>query len=236
MSAKPPRPWPQSQQSVLDGLALAAVTLLSAMPFISRLGFYSDDWGIVESLHAAAAQDRWPWAEILHIFPARPAHGLYSALLYGTFGLDPTGYHVAAAVLLAGSVVLFYLLLVRLGFGRQLALASGFIFVVLSQLSTIRAWFSAGGVALSLALMLASLHGQLSFARTRKWVWGALALLAAVLSLAAYESSVPCSRGSPWRSRLKARAGAKLATGEAFTSPHRVSLRLQQLRLCSSWQ
>jgi len=186
---------PQTQQSLLDGLALAAVTLLSAVPFITRLGFYSDDWGIVESFHAAAAQNRWPWAEILHIFPARPVHGLYSAVLFGAFGLDPAGYHVVAAVLLAASAVLFYLLLLGLGFGRQLALASSVILIVLPQLSTVRAWFSAGGVALSLAFMLLSLHGQLSFARTGKWVWAALALVAAVLSLAAYEIFGPLLAG-----------------------------------------
>lgn len=174
-----------------DSLSLLAITFLSAAPYLSRLGFYSDDWDILAKLQHAHAQGRWPIAEILQISPARPLHGLYAALLFGAFGRDPLGYHLVNTAVLAASVVLFYLLLVRLRVGRGEALAAALVFVVLPQLSTIRVWFAAFQVTLSLALMLVSLHCQLFFARSGKPASGAAALAAAVVSLAAYEIFAP---------------------------------------------
>jgi hypothetical protein len=174
-----------------DSLSLAVITFLSAVPYLPRLGFYSDDFEIIRELQRAHVRGRWPIAEILQISPARPLHGLYATLLFEVFGRNPLGYHIVNTAVLAASVVLFYLLLARLRVGRGESLATALVFVVLPQLSTIRVWFAAFQVTLSLALMLASLHCQLSFARSGKPAWGALAFVAALLSLAAYEIFTP---------------------------------------------
>jgi MFS family permease len=76
-------------------------------------------------------------------------------------------------------------------FGRAESFATTLLFVMLPQLSTVRVWFSSFQVPLSMALMLASMHWQLSFARTGKWGWLAGAVLAAVLSVGAYEAFAP---------------------------------------------
>ena len=183
------------QATVLDTLALIAVTLLSAAPYVARLGFYSDDWDILGRFDAAAAQGRWPIAAIQQVSAARPVGGLYAAALYETFGRDPLGYHFVNTTVLAASVSLFYLLLARLRVGRAKAFAAALLFVALPQLSTIRVWFATFQVTLSLLLALVSLHAQLSFARSGKMRWAALAVLAAALSLAAYEIFVPLLAG-----------------------------------------
>ena len=183
------------QAAARDSLSLIIITFLSAAPYVWRLGFYSDDWDIVGKLQRAHAHGRWPIAEILELSPGRPLHGLYAALLFAAFGRDPLGYHLVNTAVLAASALLFYLLLVRLRSGRSEALTAALVFVVLPQLSTIRVWFAAFQITLSLAFMLASLHGQLSFARSGKPAWAAFALLTAVLSLAAYEIFVPLLAG-----------------------------------------
>ena len=185
----------EAKQGARDSLSLAVVTFLSAAPYLSSLGFYSDDWDILGKLQRAHAQGGWAIAEVLQVSPARPLHGLYAALLFWAFGRDPLGYHLVNTAILAASVVLFYLLLVRLRLGRREALAAALVFVVLPQLSTIRVWFASFQVTLSLALMLASLHCQLSFARSARLAWGALGLVAAALSLAAYEIFAPLLAG-----------------------------------------
>ena len=183
------------REAFRDSLTLIAITFLSAAPYLGRVGFYSDDWDILGKLQRATLQGGWPNAEILQLFQARPLHGLYAALLFGAFGRDPLGYHVVNTAVLAAAVVLFYLLLARLRVGRGGALASALVLVVLPQLSTIRVWFSASQVTLSLALMLASLHCLLSFVRTGRRSQAALAFVAAVLSLMAYEIFAPLIAG-----------------------------------------
>ena len=188
-------PVETKQAAVRDLIGLLAVTFLSAAPYIWRLGFYSDDWDVLGRFDAAAAQGGSPLAAMLQVFAARPLHGLYAALLIEAFGRNPLGYHLVNTAVLAVSVALFYLLLRRLRIARREALAAALIFVILPQLSTIRVWLAAFQVTLSLALMLVSLHCQLSFARSGKAGWGAMAFLAAALSLASYEIFAPLLAG-----------------------------------------
>ncbi len=62
---------------------------------------------------------------------------------------------------------------------------------MLPQLSTVRVWYAAFQIPLSMALMLISMHCQLSFARSRESGWFVAAILAATLSIVAYEIFAP---------------------------------------------
>jgi len=43
---------------VIDAACLALITLLSALPHITRIGFYSDDWLIVARFHDGRFSER----------------------------------------------------------------------------------------------------------------------------------------------------------------------------------
>jgi hypothetical protein len=184
--AAPPR-W--KSPAAADALCLAAITAISALPYLPNLGFYSDDWGFLAGFSAERGQSLAVLAG--GNFPARPVQGLYLALLFKLFGLSPLGYHIVNTLVLALSAALFDLLLVRLRFGRARSFAAAILFVMLPQLSTVRVWYSAFQIPLSLALMLASMHCQLSFARSRTPASLAGAVGAAVLSIGAYEVFAP---------------------------------------------
>jgi hypothetical protein len=185
--------WPSSQ--LIDCVCLAGITITSALPYLPRLGFYSDDWGLLASFDFAAHHHRTLAASVVHDFAARPVQGLYFVSLFELFRLHPLGYHMANTAVLVGAISLFYLLLVRLHVGRVESLAASLLFLMLPQLSTVRVWYAAFQIPLSLLLMLASMHAQLSFSRTGKVVWLAPAIGAAILSVGAYEIFAPLLAG-----------------------------------------
>jgi hypothetical protein len=184
--------WPRPQ--LVDSICLTGITIASALPYLPRLGFYSDDWGLLVAFQSAAHHGELG-ASLLHDFPGRPVQGLYLASLFELFGPDPLGYHIVNTLVVAGAVCLFYLLLLRLSVGRAGSLAASILFLMLPQLSTVRVWYAAFQIPLSLALMLVSMHAQLSFSRTGKAVWLALAIGAAILCVGAYEIFAPLLAG-----------------------------------------
>lgn len=62
----------------IDAACLALITLLSALPYITRIGFYSDDWFIVASFH----DGRLGLPALLADFPSQPLQGLCLASLF----------------------------------------------------------------------------------------------------------------------------------------------------------
>ncbi len=101
----------------MDAMCAAAVTIISALPYLSHLGFYSDDWGLLARFSTSATQSFA--AVVSDGFPARPIQGIYSLLLFRAFGLNPLGYHVVNAVVLAASAALLCLVLGSAGLSRS---------------------------------------------------------------------------------------------------------------------
>ena len=168
-----------------DCAALALVALLSAVPYVFRLGFSSDDWGILASFTFEKRGD------LFAMFPSRPVQAVQWLVLFDLFGADPLGYELTNIAVIAAAISLFYLLLLRFGFRRTEGFAAALLYLLLPQLSTVRVWISAAQIPLSMMLMLVSLHAQLSFARSGKLTWGLLAVVAALLSIGAYEIFAP---------------------------------------------
>ncbi len=174
-----------------DALCLAVITVLSALPYLPHLGFYTDDWGLL-----AHFSTNWSGLSgAISDFPDRPVQGVYLAALFQLFGLQPLGYHLVNTAVLASSAALFFLLLVRLRFDRCQSFAAALLFVMLPQLSTVRVWYAAFQIPLSLMLMLLSMHCQLFFARRGGMAWLLAATLAALLSVGAYEIFAPLLAG-----------------------------------------
>src|SRR6266496_767551 len=72
-----------------DALCLMLITLLTALPYVARLGFYSDDWYVLWTFHADSIQHHFGIPSALRDRYDRPLQGLYLALLYRLFGLHP---------------------------------------------------------------------------------------------------------------------------------------------------
>jgi hypothetical protein len=192
----------------VDSLCLALIAVATALPYVGRLGFYSDDWYILATFHAEALRHDFGVYAILRDFAARPVQGFYLALLYRLFGFHPLGYHLVNTAVIAAAMPLFYWLLVRLTVDRASAFAATVIFIVLPQLSTIRVWYAAFQIPLSMLAAWTSMHCLLSLARSGKPGWAAGAAVAALVSIGAYEIFAPLIGGFAiallamrWRSR-----------------------------------
>lgn len=210
-----------------NALCLIVVVALLALPFIDRLGFYSDDWVLLADFQKDFEAGRFGIQSMLRGYESRPLQGIQLALQYYAFGLDPLPHHIANTAMLAGAIAAFYLLLARAGIGRDLALASAAIVAVLPQLSTARVWYSTFQIPTSLLLAMVSLHAQLSFARRGKPWLLPVAGATALASIAAYEIFAPLILAFPiWlivdarrggRSDLDQRRAAALGAGALAT-------------------
>ena len=180
-----------------DAAVLVLITVLTALPYVGSLGFYSDDWYLLASFQADMVQHTFGIHSVLRDFAARPVQGFYLAGLYTLFGFHPLGYHVVNTAVIAASMPLFYWLLVRLKVDRGSAFAAAVIFIVLPQLSTIRVWYAAFQIPLSMLAAWVSLHCQLRFARTGKAAWAVAAAAAAIISVGAYEIFAPLIAAFP---------------------------------------
>ena len=180
-----------------DALCLVLITLLSAMPYVAKLGFYSDDWYVLYSFHAETVRHSFGIQSALHYDEARPVQGLYLALLYQLFGFHPFGYHLVNTAVIAAAMPLLYWLLVRVDIDRPSALGASIALIVLPQLSTVRVWFLTVQIPLSMLMTLVSLHCQLSFARTGRAGWAFAAAATAIVSIAAYEIFAPMIAAFP---------------------------------------
>lgn len=178
----------------LDALSLAAIAFLSALPYLGSLGFYSDDWALLAGFKANEQTGGF-WGAVLADLPERPVQALYHALLFKLFGLTPLGYHLVNTAVLAACAVLLYLLLLRLRMERPAAFATALLFLLLPQLSTIRVWYAASHVTLSLAFALVSMLCQLHYAAVRQWWWLTAGAAAALLSVGTYELFTPLIAG-----------------------------------------
>ena len=198
---------PLARQQNIDALCLAGLVVLLAAPFLTRLGFYSDDWWILAAFQKDLLNGQFGLRTFYTGFEPRPLQGLYLGTLYLLFRLDPLGYHLVNTAVLAGAVVALYRLLVRMRIGRGLAFASAAIFIVLPQLSTARVWYSTFQIPIGLLFAFLALHAQLNFTKTGKALWVVTATLFALVSVASYEIFAPLIGGFPvwllydrWRS------------------------------------
>src|SRR5438093_4869945 len=127
----------------IDCLFLTGLIGLSCSPYITGLGFYSDDWAFLASFsrfsrHVILASMLF-LVHLRHHFEVfRPGQILYMAILYKLFGLEPLGYHVVNTTVLAVASVLLYLVLRPFGHARVIVLSLGLVFWVLLHFSGTR--------------------------------------------------------------------------------------------------
>jgi hypothetical protein len=181
------------REAVADSAFLVIVVASSAIPYISGLGFYSDDWPFLAAMTSAEKRSVWGIAHALQPdLRMRPVQVLTLALLFSWFGLHPLGYHVFNTAVLAAGVVVLHLVLRRLGFSRVVTLSIALVFGLLPHYSTTRFWMAAFQIPVSMVLYLMSLYADLKWASgTAPRAWRGLAILCMVASVLAYEVFLP---------------------------------------------
>jgi hypothetical protein len=135
-----------------------AVELLAFGPFLRELGFYHDDWPLLEQMAAgggywARVTQQWATAAVF-----RPAQTLVWPLAYAAFGDAPLPYHVLALGFdwLAGCA--FALLVLRLTGASTLSFLAGALAILLpTHPATHHWWVNASCSAPALACALAGL-------------------------------------------------------------------------------
>ncbi|MCU1328473.1 MAG: hypothetical protein JWN34_3843 [Bryobacterales bacterium] len=170
---------------------------LSALLYVARLGFYSDDWSFLYAMQAKAEPGFW--SSLIRLvredLPTRPGQALLLLSLFRAFGLAPAPYHLFNAAVMAGVVVLFYLALRRLGVARTFAFPAAALYGLLPHYSTDRFWVAAFQAPLSIGFYLVSLlsglHAVEALRPAARWWWTLAALVTLAGSVLNYEVAVP---------------------------------------------
>ncbi len=177
-----------------DCIVLAGIILFSTLPYLFGLGFYSDDW-MYQGWFAQAPDHgigRLLWTLFTHDpdLRVRPVQAIYLAMSFKAFGRQPTGYHVAASLILAALPVLMYLVLRELRVGRWLTFTIPLVFGMLPHYSTDRFWNSSQQATLSMIFAMLGIYGMLRWRRgdtTSSKGWLFASILAFALSILSYE-------------------------------------------------
>jgi hypothetical protein len=190
-SARPPRAG--AGEAALAFLALAAVAALLYLPHILHGGFYSDDW-------ADAAARLYPpgGSGLGHVldyfaglFPYRPTLILYIPLKYYVFGTDIS---LQLAWTVGLGVIVAALLYVILRFFRvpwYHAWLVGALTLAYPWFDSTRFWEAASLSTFAIALAFAGVYVALLGLERRSWRWHACAATLYLLSILAYEITLP---------------------------------------------
>lgn len=181
-----------------DSLFLAAVVGLSAVLYVGRLGFYSDDWAFLADLSTIEDQSLGSLFREQFANPnlaLRPTQAAYQAGLYRLFDVEPFGFHLVNLAVLVVSTILLYLVLRQLRLPRALAVAVPAVYALMPNHATNRFWFASFGYVLGMALYLLALSSDLRAASSDHhrvaWRWKALALAALAFTALGYEVVLP---------------------------------------------
>ena len=196
-----------------DTAALALGTCVSLAWYTPHLGFYSDDWAFLGRYATSADQTVGGLFEASYSsqHAMRPMQVWLCAILYRTFGMDPTGYHLFNGVLLVLNPILCYAIARELRVPRTIALSTALVYGLLPNYSTDRFWYVAIAITLSMTACLASIYADLKAAGApvRTGVaWKAAGCAALVISSLSYEVALPLFLAVPaliawrtWRAR-----------------------------------
>lgn len=173
--------------------AAAAIVLAELgcfAPFVPGMGFYVDDWTLVEwglrgagsflGAVKAMAQTGWFWA--------RPMMLLEFPFFYAVGGLEPLGYHAALLLLQSAASLAYFALLKRLIGSVELAAAAACLATLYPIQAASHHWLGAGPQLFAVILACLSLWLHLSWFESRRpaALAGGLACYAA--SVLSYES------------------------------------------------
>jgi hypothetical protein len=184
--------------NLLDSAFLSLIILSSAIFYVTRLGFYSDDWAFLRIMSTSDDRSLLGLWHQQYRFNAnlqmRPTQVVYQSVLFKLFGFAPLGYHIVNTLIITVVAVLLYWVLRELNLPRFVAIAIAAVYGLLPNYSTDRFWFAAFGYALSMAFYLLSLYADLRAVRSRSRSllgWKLIALLGLLVASLGYEVVIP---------------------------------------------
>jgi hypothetical protein len=184
-----------TRAAIVDCAFLATVMGVSLVLYVGELGFYYDDYSLLDRM--AATHDQSVLGLYHAVRPAlgeRPLAAMLFAALYRLFGPHAGGYHVVNTCLLLAVVVLLYLVLRELRLPRLIAVAVPLVYSNLPHYASERFWPDLVGVNLSNALYLLSLYAGLRAVRASRagmGAWLAIAVLGIAGVMFTYELFAP---------------------------------------------
>jgi hypothetical protein len=214
-----------------DCFFLALIAFISVVFYISRLGFYSDDWVFLSLLHQSDGQSLDQLYRALYagdvVIRQRPMQMLYLVLFYKLFGIHPLFYHLANSIALLVSAILFYLVIREFGQRREVALAISIVYLLLPHYSTDRFWVAAHQATFSISFYFLSLYADLRAFREypHHWMkWKFVSILGLILSGLFYEVAMPLFVLNPFFIWFGARPANGTGTKRAQSQNRFVSL------------
>lgn len=173
---------------------LCLVEILTFAPFLKQIGFYLDDWLMLQTLYFGPQNIAGAFANYFFNDPKviiRPVEVFHFAPMYFLFGLKPLGYHVVNGLLEICCVILLYAAIKKFSQSRFLAFLSAFAFITYPIRDSTHYWILCSSVALSLAFYLGSLLLSLKAATEKKVHLFWLSALPFALSIYNYEVFLP---------------------------------------------
>jgi hypothetical protein len=180
-----------------DCLFLGLILCLSIVLYISKIGFYSDDWAyfsILESTENSSLLENYRNLMGSPNLRSRPVQAFLQGLIYWLFGLQPLGHHIFNTSMVLLSMWLLYFILRELRQSRTVAVVIPLVFCLMPHYSTDRLWHSAFMVTLSMLLYFLSLYADFRFllsAGIKSWVWKIVSVLSLAGSALSYEIFMP---------------------------------------------
>ena len=181
------------QKVLADCGFLFGIEILSTIPYLFGLGFYTDDWSYQNILvRYSGSAIGTMFLEMIRSdanFIIRPVQLTYLVLSFKAFGRHTTPYHLFNSTVLGLVTVFLYLALMELCSERRLALVIALVFGLLPHYSTDRFFYTQGAV-LSMAFAMIGLYALLKSGRASEQhsgSWVALGVFMLVLSILSYE-------------------------------------------------
>jgi hypothetical protein len=193
LTADQKSPWFLSLDAGLVAF-LCLVEILTFAPFLKQIGFYLDDWLMLQTLHFGPQNIASAFANYFFNDPKviiRPVEVLHFAPMFFLFGLKPLGYHIVNGALEILCVVLLYAAVKNFSQSRLLAFVSVAAFVSYPIRDCTHYWILCSSVALSLAFYLGSLCLSMRAVTNRKPALYWLAAVPFALSIFNYEVFLP---------------------------------------------
>jgi hypothetical protein len=182
------RPW------LTDCFFLFSIEVLSALPYLFKLGFYTDDWDGQSALAQYSSLGLVAtFQAVTRMFPGmplRPVAIVCGILEFKAFGHHPTPYHVLNLLLLGLLAILIYLVIRELNISRIIAFAVALVYGLLPHYSTDRFWIASSEASLCMVFAMFGIYAMLRAIRPDQRSlngWSIASIVSLVLSLFSYE-------------------------------------------------
>lgn len=187
---------PTTSHPFKDIFFLITIVLLSAMLYVGKIGFYSDDWSFLSSFNLNRDQSIFGLIEVASTPNTfmRPMQNIYDAILYKFFGLNPMGYQITNTLVFMAIIVLFYLILRLMKMPRIATVSIPLVYSLLPHYATDRFWYAAFQVNLSMMFYFLSLYSGLkafTLSARKVIMWKILSLSSLIASVLSYEVAIP---------------------------------------------